>query len=270
VNAAGCRRGPRPPGARLGGEKMPVYQGFRLVAVLAAMLVLSERALAAGAAYQVDTADVSEPGSCKVESWASFAKNGDFIGSTSPDCVVSVFGKPVDFSAQFSRFKSDDEWGTAVFPKAKTNLIPTGVGQLGVAVSGSLAVDLITGDLAAWFITAPLTYRFSDTLRMNVNLGYARDRNVEKNYFTYGLGFDLRTPDNVWTLTAEVFGIAGTITEDQDRGQIRPRWQVGLRWRPIDDFNVDVIYGRNLTGEDSNWITLATVFRFKASGLGDK
>ena len=67
---------------------------------------------AAGAAYQVDTADVSEPGTCKVESWVSFAKNGDFIGSTSPDCVVSIFGKPVDISAQFSRFRSDDEWGT--------------------------------------------------------------------------------------------------------------------------------------------------------------
>ena len=38
-------------------------------------------------------AEVGEPGNCKVESWASFAKNGDFIGSTSPDCVVSIFGK---------------------------------------------------------------------------------------------------------------------------------------------------------------------------------
>ncbi|MET0866928.1 MAG: hypothetical protein ABWY35_02425 [Pseudorhodoplanes sp.] len=253
---------------------MPVSGCLRLVAVLSTAVVLvvaaADCAAAAGAAYQVDTADVSEPGSCKVESWASFAKNGDFIGSTSPDCVVSVFGKPVDFSAQFSRFRSDDEWGTGVFPKAKMNLIPTAIGQLGVAVSGSVAVDLITGDLAAWFLTAPLTYRFSDTLRMNVNLGYARDRKAEQDYFTYGVGFDLRTPDNVWTLTAEVFGIAGTITEEQDRGQIRPRWQVGLRWRPIDDFNLDVIYGRNLTGEDSNWITVATVFRVKVGGKGDK
>ena len=149
---------------------MPAF--LRMVAALIAVLGAADRAFAAGAAYQVDTADVSEPGSCKVESWASFAKNGDFIGSTSPDCVVSVFGKPIDFSAQFSRFKSDDEWGTAVFPKAKMNILPTGVGQWGVAVSGSAAVDLLTGDVVAWFVTMPATLRVSDTLRFNVNVGY--------------------------------------------------------------------------------------------------
>ena len=41
-------------------------------------------------------------------------------------------------------------------------------------------------------------------------------------------------------------------------------------WRPIDEFNLDVIYGRNLTGEESNWITVATVFRFKVGGKGEK
>lgn len=249
---------------------MPICRDFRQAVLLLALLVAGDRAYGAGAAYQVDTADVSEPGNCKVESWTSFAKNGDFIGSTSPDCVVSVFGKPVDFSAQFSRFKSDDEWGSAVFPKAKTNLVPAGIGQWGVAVSGSAAIDLITGDVAAWFVTMPATLRVSETLRFNVNLGYARDRSVDKDYLTYGLGFDLRTSDNVWTLTGEVFGIAGAVTADQDRGQIRPRWQAGLRWRPVDEFNCDLIYGRNLNGERSNWLTLATVFRFKAGGVGNK
>ena len=237
---------------------------------LVALALFPARAIAAGAAYQVDTAEVGEPGNCKVESWASFAKSGDLIASSSPDCVVSIFGKAVDISSQFSRFRSDDEWGTGVFPKAKMNLIPTAIGQWGVAVSSSTAIDLITGNVAAWFVTMPATLRISDTLRVNVNLGYARDRNVSRDYMTYGLGFDLRTPDNVWTLTAEVFGIAGAITEEQERGQIRPRWQVGLRWRPIDDFNLDVIYGRNLTGEESNWITVATVFRFKVGGKDEK
>lgn len=243
---------------------------FRLAVVSLAVAAVADRAVAAGAAYQVDTAEVSEPGNCKVESWTSFAQNGDFIASSSPDCVVSLFGKAVDMSAQFSRFKSDDEWGTAVFPKAKTNLIPTAIGQWGVAVSGSAAVDLLTGDVAAWFVTVPATLRMSETLRFNVNLGYSRDRIVNRDYLTYGAAFDLRTPDNVWTITGEVFGIAGAITEDQDRGQIRPRWQTGLRWRPVDEFNLDVIYGRNLTGEQSNWVTVATVFRFKAGGKGDK
>ena len=59
---------------------------------------------------------------------------------------------------------------------------------------------------------------------------------------------------------AEVFGQLG-VRQDAV-GVTEPRFQVGLRWRPIDDFNVDLIYGRNVYGENSNWITLATVVRF--------
>jgi len=41
-----------------------------------------------------------------------------------------------------------------------------------------------------------------------------------------------------------------------------PRFQAGLRFRPIDRFNIDLISGRNIAGENANWIMLATVFRF--------
>ncbi len=64
-------------------------------------------------------------------------------------------------------------------------------------------------------------------------------------------------------MTAEVFGVAGAA---ETRTAVQPRWQLGLRYRPIDEFNVDLIYGRNLTGENSNWITLASVIRFKIPG----
>ena len=80
---------------------------------------------------------------------------------------------------------------------------------------------------------------------------------------------DLRTPDNVWTLTGEIFGElaatrAGIISDDgpPSIAVVEPRIQAGLRWRPIDDFNIDLIYGRNLQGENANWITLATTVRF--------
>ena len=85
------------------------------------------------------------------------------------------------------------------------------------------------------------------------------DRTVNQNYFTYGAGFDWRTPDNVWTLTGEVFGQVGAA---EVSSVVDPRFQLGLRYRPVDRFNVDLIYGRNLTGENANWITLATIVRF--------
>ena len=180
--------------------------------VVAATVGFSERGLAAGAAYQVDTAEVSEVGSCKVESWISSAANHDVIASVSPACVVSMF-RPVEVSAQFSRFRADGEWGTGVLPKVKTNIIPTAIGSWGVAISATAAYDLITRENAALAVTVPATLRVSNVVRINLNAGWQLDRTTNRNYLTYGAGFDWRTPDNVWTLTGEVFGQAGAAGE---------------------------------------------------------
>ena len=74
---------------------------------------------------------------------------------------------------------------------------------------------------------------------------------------------EVLTADNIWTVTGEVFGILAVAREGDKRGEMQPRWQLCLRWRPVDEFNLDVIYGRNLLGESANWITLATTVRFK-------
>lgn len=47
-------------------------------------------------------------------------------------------------------------------------------------------------------------------------------------------------------------------------GVAQPRFQLDVRYRPVDQFSFDVIYGRNLTGENANWITFATTIRFPA------
>jgi len=65
-----------------------------LMSVMAVAAVCADKARAAGAAYFVDTADVSEPGACKVESWISAAGNHDFFAATTPTCVVNMF-RPV-------------------------------------------------------------------------------------------------------------------------------------------------------------------------------
>jgi hypothetical protein len=229
------------------------------VCVVAATAGFSEQGLAAGAAYQVDTADVSEVGSCKVESWVSSAGNHDVIASVSPACVVSMF-RPVEVSAQFTRSRADGEWDTAVSPKLKTNIVPTAIGSWGFALSATATYDLLTKENTALFVTVPATLRLSNVVRINLNAGWQLDRTTGRNYFTYGAGFDWRTPDNVWTLTGEVFGQAGAAEQS---GVVEPRFQLGVRYRPVDLFSVDLIYGRNLAGERADWITLATVVRFK-------
>ncbi len=172
--------------------------------VIAAMFI-PEIAQAAGAGYAVDIAEVSSPGSCKVESWVSSADNGDLLAAVSPACVVNLT-RPVEFSSQFSRSGSSGEWATAATPKIKTNLLPSGIGIWGLAITASAAYDLSTGENTAVSVVLPATLRLSEVMRVNLNAGWQQDRTLNRPYFVYGAAFDIRTLDNVWTVTGEMFG----------------------------------------------------------------
>ena len=228
-----------------------------LACVIAAFL--PGQASAAGGAYSVDTAEVGDPGNCKVESWISSASNQDLIAAFTPTCVLNI-GRPVEASAQINRARADGEWSTSVTPKLKTNLVPSAIGSWGIAASAAATYDAGTGENTALFVTIPATLRLSNVGRINLNAGWQWDRAADLHYLTYGAGTDWRTPDNVWTFTAEVFGQLGPARDAVSR--VQPRVQVGLRWRPVDQFNFDLIYGRNIAGENANWLTASTTVRF--------
>src|SRR5437588_8678247 len=97
--------------------------GSVATAVILAWLPAGD-ARAANGAYAVDAADISEVGSCKVESWISAATNTDFSAVANPSCVVNIF-RPVELSLLTNRFRSDGDWSTNIVPKAKSNLVPT-------------------------------------------------------------------------------------------------------------------------------------------------
>jgi len=228
--------------------------------VLSALLAANwgGHAWAAGTAFAVDTSEVSETGSCKIESWYSAAGNQDAIAIVNPSCVVDMFGRPVEFGAQLSRQRTDDEWATTITPRVRTKLIPTAIGSFGLAIAGGASFDIATLEPTSVFAYAPATLRLSEVMRINVNAGWLWDGTVDRNYLTYGIGYDWKLTE-VITLTLEAFGQAGgsdiaAVTE--------PRFQAGLRYRPVDKFSVDLIYGRNINGENANWITLAATIRF--------
>src|ERR1700755_2807659 len=100
--------------------------------IVIAVLLPQDGAWAANGAYVVDAADISETGSCKVESWLSAATNTDFSAVANPSCAVNIF-RPVELSLQTVRSRSDGEWSTSFAPKAKWNFIPTGVGRFGLS-----------------------------------------------------------------------------------------------------------------------------------------
>jgi len=60
-------------------------------------------------------------------------------------------------------------------------------------------------------------------------------------------------------ISAQPFGQAG---QADVPSVTRPRFQAGVRYRPNEIFSVDLIYGRNIQGENANWITLGTTIRF--------
>ena len=228
--------------------------------VAMAMLPSADRAWAANGAYAVDAADISGVGDCKLESWISSARNADFSAVANPSCVVDL-GKPVEFDLLTNRSRSDGDWSTSFTPKAKTNLIPTGIGKFGISVFATGSFDAATGENTAISAVIPATYRLSETMRINLNGGWLWDRVVDRHYLVYGVGYDWKFT-NLLQLTVEAFGQLGDAAPGVAPSVTRPRFQTGVRYRPNEIFSVDLIYGHNITGENSNWITVGTTIRF--------
>src|SRR3981189_3078010 len=214
-------------------------------------------ARAANGAYAVDAADISEVGSCKIESWLSAATNTDFSAVANPSCAVNIF-RPVELSLQTVHSRSDGDLSTTIAPKAKWNLVPTGIGKFGVSFYAAGSFDAMTGENLTVFAVIPATYRLSEAMRINLNGGWLWDRMADRHYLLYGASFDWKFTETLqWTI--EAFGQAGA---SEMPSVVRPRFQTGVRYRPNEIFSVDVIYGRNITGENADWITIGTTIRF--------
>ena len=152
---------------------------FVAATAISAWLTASD-ARAANGAYAVDAADIGEAGSCKVESWLQAATNTDFTAVANPSCVVNIF-RPVELSLQTVSSRSDGDWSTSIAPKAKWNIAPTGVGKLGVAFYAGGAFDAQTGENLTAFAVVPATYRLTEAMRINVNVGWLWDRSVDRH-----------------------------------------------------------------------------------------
>jgi hypothetical protein len=223
------------------------------------------RVEAAGGAYVVEDVDVGAPGSCKVESWVSFASNTDFVGVSNPACVANI-GRPVELGVAVARVREEGEWSTAATLKAKTTLIPVEPHKIGLGLMGELTYDVRTGQNTEINLFAPVTFQITEQFRINLNAGWLWDRDGQRHNVTWGAGFEWNFVKPV-TLIAEIFARHGGlpvvgIDEPPPRSSIiRPRMQAGLRFTPHEKIDLDVIYGRNINGEDANWITVGLNLR---------
>jgi len=93
-----------------------------------------------GGAYYVDDAEIGKLGSCEIESWSSFAANGDRIAVFSPACVLNL-GAPVELGTNIVNLRSDGEGDTIITLTAKTVPIPIGPSGFGLAIAGAVVYD---------------------------------------------------------------------------------------------------------------------------------
>lgn len=228
------------------------------VAVLAAGLaaLAAGHAHAAGGAYVVDDVEIGNPGECKVESFGQGADNRDSIFATVPACVFNLV-RPVEVSSTIFRFRQDGEMGSGLSVKGKTTILPAAVGRVGLGASGGAVFNLLTDEFVGAFATIPVTYKFTDQFKLNVNAGWVYDRPIDQHLLYWGAGIEW-VPVEKWTVIGEVFGFAGSGVNNE------PRAQAGLRYTPMAAFDIDLIYGYNLTGERANWVSLGLNVRFDA------
>ncbi|MDO9413454.1 MAG: hypothetical protein Q7T81_12860 [Pseudolabrys sp.] len=237
----------------------------RLTLLTAGLLLAPASAHAAGA-FAVDDSEIGKPGECKVESWVSFAGNRDLVAATSPACVFNA-GIPLEIGGQLQRSRSDSAWSTSGVVKAKANLISSEGNAFGIGISGGSGWNLITGAGTGGFINVPVTIALRDTFKINLNAGWMYDTPSKIGYFTWGTGFEWNFVKQ-FTLIGEVYGQDGRLaTPEPDaapsNNSVRePRTQLGLRYTPKENVDFDVIWGRNITGENSNWVTLGVNLRF--------
>jgi hypothetical protein len=230
------------------------------------IMVAPASALAAGGAFVVDDVDIDKPGACKVESWASAASNHDFSAVTSPACVVKL-GIPVELGGLLQRSRSDGAWSTTGALKAKVNLIPAENHPFGLAISGFSSWNMASGANTGGFINVPVTIPINNKFKINVNGGWLYDNVAKIGYATWGAGFEWGFVDK-FTLIGEVFGQAGTLPAvnpgdpPPPNATVEPRTQLGLRFTPQENIDIDVIWGHNVTGENSQWGTLGLNVRF--------
>jgi hypothetical protein len=235
--------------------------GRNVLALAIACLVAtpSLEAYAAGGAYVVDDAAVDDPFACKIETSASFGSNTALVAMTTPACVLPLF-RPTEIGINVVRTRTESgDWGTALVAKAKMNLLPVETGKVGVAIVGGSAFDLLSGEYAGSFFNVPVTYTASDSFKVNVNLGWLYERENDRHSATYGAGIEW-IPGKPFTIIAEVFGVL--TPHPEARTGADPRFQAGIRITPIDTMDFDVIYGRNIFGENANWITVGWNVRF--------
>jgi len=124
---------------------------------------------------------------------------------------------------------------------------------VGIGLSGQANWDLLTGTSTGGNIYIPVTFDLGHDVRLNINGGWLYDGAAKLNYVTWGAGIEWKMTKNL-ALIAEFYGQCSPLSDPPSTTD--PRFQAGIRLTPINNLDVNIIYGRNINGENAHWLTL--------------
>src|SRR5206468_1985739 len=152
------------------------------------------------------------------------ADNGDHIYVFSPACVVKL-GAPVEIGVNAVNGLSGGFGDTTLSLTGKTVPLPIGPSGFGLALSGAVVYDFAEETLNSLILNVPLTYDFSEQLRLNVNVGSQYAAVAPSGLFARaGAGVSWEFAKQ-WSIDTEVFALMGP-------EQTNPRFQTGIRYSP--------------------------------------
>lgn len=238
-------------GRRVRRNVMFVSITLSLIALLTAM----SNAKAAGGAYVVDDAAINAPGECNIDTWYQSGRHNQpsSNASLSQDCTLK--GVPnLQLGAAIGHSRDDADSETQLSPQFKASLFAREALGLEWALSGAahFAVNRAHA-FDGGELNLPFTYQPIQALRLNLNTGWAQayDDGEHNHRWTWGAGVEYDLARTL-TLIAERYGQRGA----EQAWQAGPRFHLGKR------IDVDVVVGRNLTGDRDQWLTTGAALRF--------
>lgn len=217
-----------------------------LILAFASGLLLPPSLLASGGPFAVDDAEIVDR--CQIESgWLRRDGNAS-LGYFAPSCTLA----DIEWTLRLSRLREDGEAGNAAGLQTKlvlreADLLP------GLALAAGVEGGTSSWRAESLYAYLALSHDLAEFLRLNANLGHARERVARLSSTTYGIGFDWRLGERLH-LIGERFG--------DDRGS-RPGSQLGLRGiLDPDRLHLDLVLGRNLEDLAGTWFGAGLVFEF--------
>ncbi len=229
---------------------------FMTFVMVSALILFPHSTLAAGSAYVVEDADLVDHKSCEAELWHSRANKNNRHSVLTTSC--NPFGG-FEIGGEIAIEREDGERANNVVINGKTILWDDDVQNIALGLFGGAAYETRNGRLAEIFAIVPVSIDATDSLALNLNLGWLWDREERDHELTWGAGFD-------WTVIAGYDGLPETALITEIFGQTggdRVGFQSGLRPSVIEDkMHLDLIYGRNITGSRNHWFTIGTGITF--------